>query len=52
MIYDHLGGLNVHGVLMKPLVEIPIRLAAALKQEILNVVQLVIVARLIVDVVA
>lgn len=52
MINDHLGGFYVHGVLVEPLVEVAIGAAADLEEQILDVVELVVVARLVVDVVA
>lgn len=44
MINDHLGCFNVYGVLVEPLGQIAIGLAADLEQQILDVVELVIVA--------
>lgn len=51
MINHHLRSVNFHRVLLKPLVEVAIGPAADFEQQALNVIQLVIVARLFIDVV-
>lgn len=52
MINHHLGRFNVHRVLLEPLVQVPIGLAADIEEQVLDVVQFVLVARLVVYVVA
>lgn len=52
MIDYHLGCFNAQRVLLQPLEEVAIRSAANIEEQIFDVVQLVIVTRLVVYVVA
>jgi hypothetical protein len=52
MIDDHVGCFNVHRVLLQPLVQVSVCFAADFEQQTFDVIQFVIVSRLIVDVVA
>lgn len=52
MIDHHLGCLDANGVFLQPLGEVAVGSAADVKEPILNAVEFVIVARLVVDIVA
>lgn len=52
MVNYHLGCFYVHGILKQPLGEISVRAAADFEEQILDIVQLLVVAGLVVGVVA
>lgn len=52
MIHDHLRGFYGQVILLEPLEQVSIRSAADIKEQTFNVVQLMIIARLVVDIVA
>lgn len=52
MINHHLGCLDTNGILLQPLGEVAVGSAADFEEPILDAVELVVVARLVVDIVA